>query len=374
MILRPDEGGAFEHVTQLSAGIARRGHDVAICGLEGRRGEDFGAAIAAEVEVLPVKMTRPVSVGPDARALAGLLAAQRAFRPDLVHAHGSKEAALGRLARPLRPRVPFAYTPHGYAFAKPFMSAGEHRAYRLFERMLAPLATRVICICEAERRLAAEVGPATRTRVVYNGIEPPPPGPPHREVERLRVHGPVVCALSGLRAGKGLETLIGAFAAVTARRPNASLVIAGEGPERDPLERLARELGIDRAVHLIGEVADVFPVLRAADLFVHPSWAESFPYAVLEAMAAGTPLIATDVGGTREAVVVAESGLLVAPRDESALSEAVLSLLADRDRARALADCGSRRFRQRFTLARMVEGTLETYAELGIEPAQALTR
>ncbi|HYU61734.1 MAG TPA: glycosyltransferase family 4 protein [Solirubrobacterales bacterium] len=366
MILRPDEGGAFEHVTQLSAGIARSGHEVAICGLEGRPREDFGDVIPPEVEVLPLKMVRAVSPLPDAQGLAGLVASERRFRPDLVHAHGSKEAALGRLARGTRPRVPFAYTPHGYAFAKPFMTDAERRSYRRFERVLAPLATLVICICEAERRLAAQIGPARRTRVVHNGIKPPPAGPSHPLTERLRERGPVVCALSGLRVGKGLETLIEAFAAVVAAHPDASLVIAGEGPERAALEELAERSQIASSVHLIGEVTDVFEVLRGADVFVHPSWAESFPYAVLEAMASEVPAIATDVGGTGEAIESGESGVLVPPRDPAALSEAISGLIGDPGRAGALAAAANRRFKERFTLERMVEGTLEIYAELGI--------
>ena len=368
MILRPDEGGAFEHVTALSAGMAGLGHDVAIVGLEALPRTELEPWLDPRVEVIPLKMVRPITPAADARALAGLAGAMRRWAPDLVHAHGSKEAALGRAARPARPRTPFVYTPHGYAFAKPWMSPRERRVYRLAERALAPLATRVLCICEAERRLAIEVGPASRTRVVHNGIAPPAPRDPDPRVARLRERGAVVCSLSGLRVGKGVETLIEGFAAISQAHPDASLVIAGEGPERESLERLARDLGVAEAVHMIGEVDDVFTVLAGADLFVHPSWSESFPYAVLEAMASGVPAIATDVGGTGEAIEDGRSGILVAARDATAIGEAIELVLGDASRGRELAEAAHERFMQRFTLERMVEGTAEIYAELGIRP------
>ena len=366
MVLRPDEGGAFQHVTQLSAGIADRGHHVAICGLEGLDRAELEPYLDPRVETIPLKMVRPITPAADARGFAGIARAVRSFRPDVVHAHGSKEAALGRSARLAAPRTPFVYTPHGYAFAKPWMTPREQRVYRVSEQLLAPLATRVLCICEAERRLACEVGPCSRTRVVYNGIEPPGSRQPDPFVAGLRERGPVVCALTGLRVGKGVETLIEGFTEVIAAHRGASLVVAGEGPEREALEELARELGVHDSVHLIGEVDDVFTVLAAADLFVQPSWSESFPYAVLEAMAGDVPIVATDVGGTSEAVTPGKSALLVRARDPAALAEGVSALLGDAERARRLAESAHERFMARFTLERMVEGTVEIYEELGV--------
>ena len=372
MILRPDEGGAFQHVTALSAGVAAAGYEVAICGLEALPREELEPWVDPAVEVIPLKMVRPITPGADARGLAGLARVYRDWKPDLIHAHGSKEAALGRAARPARPRTPFAYSPHGYAFAKPWMSANERRVYRLSERLLSPLATVVVCICEAERRLAVEVGPASRTRVVHNGIAPPPPPPPYPGVAELRERGPVVCSLSGLRVGKGVETLIEAFARLAERRPDATLVIAGDGPEGPALEALAARLGVAGSVEFLGEVDDVFRVLGASDLFVQPSWSESFPYAVLEAMASEVPIVATDVGGTGEAVEDGDSAVLVAPREPGVLADAISGLLDDPDRARELARSANLRFMERFTLERMVAGTVETYSELGTRPSRDL--
>jgi glycosyltransferase involved in cell wall biosynthesis len=366
MILRPDEGGAFQHVTALSAGVAAAGHDVAICGLEALPREELEPWVDPAVEVIPLKMVRPITPAMDARGVAGLGRVFREWAPDVIHAHGSKEAALGRAARVARPRTPFAYTPHGYAFAKPWMSAGERRVYRLSERVLSPLATVVVCICEAERRLAMEVGPKSRTRVVHNGIAPPGPRDPDPFVRSLRERGPVVCALSGLRVGKGVETLIEAFGRVAERHPGASLVVAGEGPEGPALEALAAGLGLADSVRFLGEVDDVFTVLAAADLFVQPSWSESFPYAVLEAMAAGVPIVATDVGGTGEAIEDGRSAVLVPARDPGALASGISGMLGDPERRGELARAANLRFMERFTLERMVAGTVEIYSELGV--------
>jgi glycosyltransferase involved in cell wall biosynthesis len=100
------------------------------------------------------------------------------------------------------------------------------------------------------------------------------------------------------------------------------------------------------------------------DLFVSASWAESFPYSILEAMAAGLAVVATDVGGCGEAVEHGVTGLLVPPRDPAALGAAIGALLADPARRQELGAAGRRRQRERFTLERMVEGTLQVYREL----------
>ena len=112
--------------------------------------------------------------------------------------------------------------------------------------------------------------------------------------------------------------------------PNAKIVIAGGGRERERLRERSRRAGVAGSVLMIGEVDDVYGVLAAADLFVaSPSWAESFPYSVLEAMALGLPIVATDVGGVGEAVEDEATGLLVPARDAGSLSAAISRLLSE---------------------------------------------
>lgn len=360
MINRPSEGGAFEHVASLSGALAEAGHEVAICGPLADRAADL------TVEVIPVDIVRPLSPPRDARSIADLAAVFRRFRPDLIHAHGSKGGVMARLARLATPRTPLVHTPHGFAFAGYFSTRRERTAFKLIERSLSPLTSRIVCVCEAEAALASTVCAKRKIRVVHNGIVPPSPTAPDPRLAGLRSDGPVVCVISGLRPGKGIETLIEALPAVVGAVPDAQIVIAGGGGERDRLLELAEKAGVTASLRMIGEVSDVYAVLAAADVFVSPSWAESFPYSILEAMAMGLPIAATDVGGVREAVEDGATGLLVPARDPAALGTAISRLLTDDLLASRVAAAAAAKLRERFTLGRMVEGTLSVYRELGV--------
>lgn len=366
MVNRPNEGGAFEHVASLSAGLAEAGYEVAVCGPLGDRAADLA------VEVLPVSIARPLSARQDARSISDLVKVFRRFRPDLIHAHGSKGGVMARLARIATPRTPLVHTPHGFAFAGHFSSRRERTAYKWIERSLSPLTSRVVCVCEAEAVLASSVCARRKIRVVHNGIDPPDSELPRPDLAALRDRGPVVCAISGLRPGKGIETLIDALPAVVQAVPDVQIVLAGGGRERERLMERADRAGVAGVLRMIGEVEEVYGVLAAADVFVNPSWAESFPYSVLEAMATGLPIVATDVGGVPEAIEDDATGLLVPARDPVALGTAIARLLTDRERSVRLGEAARSRLRSDFSLQRMIEGILAVYAELGIGIAAKL--
>src|SRR5262249_52978700 len=151
MVLRPDEGGAFRHVADLSRGVSEAGHEVAVCGPLAHRRDRL------DVDVIPLEMSREISPRADAASLRGLARIVRSWRPDIVHAHGSKPSVYARAGRPAYPRTPVLYTPHGYPFAGS-LPAPARRRYKQIERLLSRLSTMVICVCEAERRLALSVG------------------------------------------------------------------------------------------------------------------------------------------------------------------------------------------------------------------------
>ncbi len=161
-------------------------------------------------------------------------------------------------------------------------------------------------------------------------------------------------------------TLLAAMTRVLAVHPDATLAIAGEGIQREALLREVAALGIAPSVRLLGLVRDVPAVLAGADVFVNAAWAEAFPYSVIEAMAAERPIVATDVGGTREAIEDQRTGRLVAPFDTDGLAAAILDLLDDREKATRLAAAARERMTEQFTFERMVAGTLQAYAELGV--------
>jgi glycosyltransferase involved in cell wall biosynthesis len=360
MVVRPSKGGAFGHALRLGRELSSRGYEFALCGPHGDLVDDL------DVPVLQVDIARRPHPTRHGASIAGLGRIYRQYRPDIIHAHGSQGGAVARLARLASPHVPLVFTPHNYAFENYFTSRLERGLYRSIEIALAPLATRVICVCEAERRIAARIGPAKRTRVVYNGIEPLAQALPDHEIARLRAAGPLICTVAELQPPKGVTSLVAAMPTVLERYPDAHLVVAGEGAERPRLEQQMSELGVADRVHLQGSIANVSGLLGAADVFVQPGWSESFPYSILEAMGMGMPIVATDVGGVGEAVEDQVTGRLVPPKDPNSMAAAILDLLSDHARASAFGTAARDRMMSRFRLGRMVDETIEIYREVGL--------
>jgi Glycosyltransferase len=360
MVVRPSKGGAFGHALRLCRELRGRGYECAICGPHGQ------LAGSIDVPLFHVEIPRRPDPIRHPGAIARIGSVYRRFQPDVVHAHGSQGGVVARLARFARPRTPVVFTPHNFAFTNYFTSPLERGTYRGIEIALGPLAARVICVCEAERRVAARVGLARRARVVYNGIEPLSPAPPTPEVARLSEAGPLIGVVAELQPPKGVTTAIAAMPAVLEHFQKASLAIAGDGAERAALEAQIRSLGIEDSVHLLGSIDGVAGLLGAVDVCVQPGWSESFPYSILEAMSLSLPIVATDVGGVGEAIEDGVTGRLVAAKDAAALAAATIDLLADRGRAGRLGAAARERMMSCFRLDQMVEGTLGVYREVGL--------
>ena len=357
LVHQPTDGGVGRHVRDLAIGLSERGEEVVVCG------PARPAGVPDSVRHIPLDLRRALAPRNDLMTLARFSGIVRQVRPELIHAHSSKAGAIARLDRFSHPRVPVIYTPHGYAFAGHFSRELERSAYRAIEAGLARLTTRVVCVCEAEARLARKVGASNRVRVVHNGIEPAGDGPVAKRIAELASRGPVICALTLLRPGKGLETLLDTTPRILARHPTAQIAIGGGGPDLEALQERAAALGVEDAVHFLGPTADPLSFLRGATLFVHPSWAESFPYVVLEAMSLGLPIVASDVGGVSEALVDGESGLLVAPGDVTGLATSMLSLLENPAEGTRLGAAAKQRVGQQFTRTAMIEQLARVYAE-----------
>lgn len=354
---QPTDGGVGRHLGDVIDGLTDAGHEVIVCS------PALPAGASAPVRHVPLDLRRAIAPRADVAALARFVRLVRETRPHVIHAHSSKAGAIARLARLFSPRIPVVYTPHGYAFAGHFSRSSERALYKAVERALAPLTSRVTCVCEAEARLARSIGARARVRVIHNGITPPPAGGIDPALADLRRRGPVIGALTLLRPGKGLETLLAAAPMLLARHPDAQLAIVGEGPDLKQLREQASALGVSGAVHFLGVSNDPPSALRGMDVFVHPSWAEAFPYVILEAMSLARPIVASDVGGIGEAIVDTESGLLVPPRDERALAQALIELLDDHDRAARIGHSAQLRMGE-FTREAMIARLTAAYGEI----------
>jgi glycosyltransferase involved in cell wall biosynthesis len=374
LVHQPVDGGVGRHVLDLFQGLTDRGYDALLCGPAPPSGSPLTATErvrashdgppSATDRHLRLAMRRSIAPRADVLSLAHYARIVRAVKPDIVHAHSSKAGVIARLGKLLDPRTPVLYTPHGYAFAGFFDHELERAAYREAERALGPLTRRVVAVCRAEALLASSVCPARRVRVVHNGIDPDDDRPADERVRALATRGQIVCTVTQLRPGKGVETLIDAFPGVIARHPGTQLVIVGDGPLRPALQARVATRGVGASTHFLGEHADPGAVLTASDLFVLPSWAESFPYVILESMAHGLPILTSDVGGIAEAISDGESGLVVPARDRSAIESGLVSLLDDAGLRARLGETARDVLGQRFTRARMIARLADVYEEV----------
>jgi glycosyltransferase involved in cell wall biosynthesis len=235
------------------------------------------------------------------------------------------------------------------------------RSRRLRRRQAAVsrIVHRYIAVSDDIRReLCASGAKPEKVRVIPNGIEP------ERFSIGRRVRAaddpPLVLTVARLENHKGLPYLLGA----AARLPGVRFAIAGEGSERPALESEARRLGVEDRVNFLGERADVPELLATCDVFALPSLFEGLPVAVLEAMAAGTPVIATAIRGTTDAVQHGVTGWLVPAGDASGLANGIRTVLADRPLAARLAGCARAVVEQRFSVAAVAARTSELYQEV----------
>lgn len=336
-------GGSERHLLTLLPALAERGVDVAFAGLDvgGPAPEPF----YAELEPHGIPFAR-------ARSAPALVRSIRALGADLVHTHLVHADVYGAIAAG---RAAVVSTKHN---DDPFRRG----PYRFVERLLVRRSARVICITEAlagfHRR---DVGlPASKLAVVHYGLdELPAPWAGGAPDPVLPDGARVLLAVSRLTEQKGLDVAIRAAASLE----NVVLVVLGEGPERQRLSQLAGEMGVE--LRLPGRVGDVAAWYRRADLLVHPARWEGFGLALLEAMLASLPVVASRVSSVPEIVRHGETGLLVPPDDAEALAGAIEQVLTD---PAELGAAGLARARAVFSVARMAERTLAVYEEARTTP------
>lgn len=292
---------------------------------------------------------------------------------DILHIHGARAAFFGRLAAASlgqrRPRI--VYTIHG--FAAPHYPLLRRSVMLAMERTLAPFTDCFIAVCYAEREalLTANVARSERVRVVWNGINAKRfcNVRVDRAMQRSALGIPsdatIITTISRLYKPRDFDTLLLAFRKVADAHPATHLLIIGDGPYRPQIEVLISRLSLVPSVTLTGFRRDVPQVLATSDIFALSTalW-EGLPLTILEAMAAGLPVVASDVGGIREAVIPEEMGILVPPKNPDAFSEALLELLTDHPKARAMGLKGRERVERFFTVERMVGETEVLYEGL----------
>jgi glycosyltransferase involved in cell wall biosynthesis len=238
-----------------------------------------------------------------------------------------------------------------------------HIAYRL----LAGAPDAVFAVSEQVRRHCIDVDgiEASRVQTVYNGLSLAEWSSVDGEAKPQRAT--LIATVGNIRRVKGHDVLVHAAAVVAAKFPNVCFSVAGDVLEADyfeELKRLVNELGLAERFHFAGGVRDLRGYLARADIFVLPSRSEGFSNAIIEAMAAGLPVVATDVGGNAEAVIDGVTGFIVAPEDAEGLAAAIVRLLAEPQRAEEMGAAGKARAADTFTTEAMMGRIITTYERL----------
>lgn len=284
----------------------------------------------------------------------------RRERVSLIHAHEFDAITHGSLVAKLV-GIPCVATVHGKNYY------WERRRRRLAYRVASRIATMVAVSEDLKRFITGTVGvPAERIKVIYNGQEILPSIGP-KEKARLRgefgleENEAVVGVVGSLYPVKGHEYLLAAVPQVLKSHPQTKFLIVGRGDLEASLEEAVKRVGLEKQVRFLGFREDVSALLSLMDVFALSSLSEGLSMALLEAMAAGRPVVATNVGGNPELVTDGETGFLVPPRDADALAAKICLLLGDKSRSRRVGENGRIRVNQYFSFQAMVDKYQELY-------------
>jgi len=309
----------------------------------------------------------PMARVPDPRAVNTLAGWARRDAIDLLHLHSAKAGYLGRLAAQSA-GVPAVYTPHAFPFQR--TTDLLRPLYRYVERKLAKDTAKIICVSEGEREEAVHAGlPPEKMVVVPNGVnltQWAPPSPQERLAAR-RAFGItdaelVIGALARLVPQKGIDLLVQAAEDLLPDFPGVRIMIWGDGPQRKSLLDLSRRLALP-GIQLLGETRDPAQAYAAMDVFCNPARWEGCPYAVLEAMACGLPVVASDITPHTGLLANGEAGILCENDLPGPLAGALRIVLADQD-VRDAFGAAARRHVEEYTVERMVAGTAAVYREV----------
>ena len=358
LITRSDTlGGAHIHVRDLAVALRAAGHEVTV--LAGGEGAYTRILRERGVPCRPVRhLERRIRPLRDAAAVREIRSILRELRQDVVSTHSSKAGWLGRIAaRSLG--IPVIFTAHGWAFAEG-VPEREARVYRWAERLAAPLAHRIITVSERDRDLALRHGIARSDALVaiHNGM----PDVEHALRAAPGAAPPRMVMVARFEEQKDHPALFRALARLQELPWSVDLV--GDGPLSGAAEALAAELGIAHRLRFLGLRTDVAEILRDAQLFLLISNWEGFPRSILEAMRAGLPVVASDVGGVSEAVVDGLTGYVVGRGDTNALHLRLAELLNAPDLRARMGAAGRQTYEERFTFQRMMGETVGVYLDV----------
>lgn len=369
-VLEATQGGTRRHVLDLLPGLARLGYRCELVYSLRRYAPfeaDAGQLRHNGILTSEIPMTHHADLKLNLRAAWQLAQHLRRSRPQVLHLHSTVAGLVGRLALKLSGlAIPCVYTPHCIAFDTG-MGPFQRRSARLIEHLCSGATSHFIAVSQHEAHLLRRtVAPASKVSVVYNGVN-------LQELDELTGRaGPsplgesadgqyIIGCFGRLSRQKNQEALIRSLPGLLRSVPGARLVLVGDGVQEAMLRRLASHLGVNGHITWQGDEPEARPFHAGCHVVVQPSRWEGCPYSVLEAMAAGRPVLATAVGGVPELL-----GQVTAPLGPRAgdLTSRLVELATRPDCARHIGREARQRVQQHFTLGEMVHETSEVYRRL----------
>lgn len=364
-------GGAQKYVFDLATGLDKEKYEVAVAA--GGDGELFEKLKAADIQVFKRKcLKRPICPTCDIEAYFKLKKLFLSWQPDILHLNSSKVSILGSLAARNLP-IKVIYTVHGSVFQPPF-SSFIRKFFLWLEKWTAKYKDKIICVSENDRQLWLKfnVAPAEKLVTIHNGIDLNMDfllkDEARRKIlgdafERFKDYQ-IVGFIGYFYPDKNLATLIKA-ADLILHAPKLNdkkiiFAIIGSGPQEKDLKYQVSCFKFQERFLFLGALPEAQKYLKAFDVFTYPSVKEGLPYTILQAMAAGTPIIASDVGGIPEMITDNFNGFLIKPQDYEALAEKILQVLENPELAHTFSKNSSEKVKD-FSLKKMIERTENQY-------------
>ncbi len=377
VIARLNMGGPAIHVSSLAAGLEPRGYETTLVAGSLARGEDSMAFLAERLDI-PVRtipeLQREVSPIDDARSVMRMREIIRELRPHILHTHTAKAGAIARAAALVsgaaRPAI-LVHTFHGHVL-KGYFDPVRTAFFKKVERSLARVTDALVAVSPEVRDelVAAGIAPREKFSVIRLGIPLEERlGDATADLDYRRLYGIsesafVVGWVGRMTDVKDTDAVLEIVRAARDRGLEAVLVMVGDGPDRVRLEQLAHDIGIARSTFFVGYQPEVAGYYRLFDAFLLPSVNEGTPVSAIEALASGTPVVATRVGGVPDVVRDGEDGFLFEPGDTDDAAERLALLASDATLRSALGASGRERVLRRYSVSRLVEDVDRLYRSL----------
>lgn len=353
-------GGLQRVILDLCKNISRDRFEVSVCCL--RQKSEFAEEI--EAQGIPVILLPQKKKGTDYLSFLKLYRILKSKRPDIIHLHNSQPLIDGTISALMAHKPKIVYTDHARDFP-------DKQRIMFIEGILSKFVNQIVGVSDhtAKNLMKYERMNPKKIVTIVNGID--------EKKYRININkakkkeelgitrfGPIIGLFGRLCSQKGIIYLLRAAPDIIKHYPNLLVLIVGEGPLRESLEIESEKLNIGGNVKFVGPRLDIPEILSILDVYVLSSLWEGLPLVLLEAMAAGIPIVTTRVGGIPSVIMNDDSGILVEPRRPDLLGQAIVNVLSDKKIAKRLAKNAYIRFRKDFTVEKMLRRYEDIYESL----------